>query len=455
MKIYIKSFRIIDFFTKGHERSIKAKKNIIKMILVKGISVFIGLMFVPLFLNCLDTLHYGVWVTIFTLVSWIGFFDIGIGQGLRNKLGESLAQNDFSSARAFVSTAYISVGIIFLLLIGLFLIISKFVNWSFLVNPPFYLKNESNQLIIVVVCIMCINFIFRIFNSVVYAVQMPAISSFIELSSQCISLMFVYLASKINSINYLIIFGLIMTIVPTVVSFGFSLFYFRTKFKYISPSYKYFEKSKIKTIMMLGGSFFIIQIAFIALTQTNNVIIANVAGPSEVAAYNVVFRYMSILLMGFTIITAPLWSATTEAYLKNEIDWIKRTVKALLIISGCFVFIGIIMIIFSNFAFKIWIHNRIPINFLVMILTFIYIIIQMIWSIFGSVINGIGKIRFQLISTIIGACVHIPLAIILGNKMGAVGVILSLVIVSSSYLLWAPYQYKKLLDGTAKGIWNI
>ena len=205
---------------------------------------------------------------------------------------------------------------------------------------------------------------------------------------------------------------------------------------------------------MLGGSFFIIQVTWIILTQTNNIIIANITGPQDVAEYYIAFRYMSILLMGFTIITTPLWSATTEAYVKNDIKWIRKTVRTMIILLTFVFIIGVFMLIFSDLAFKLWIKNKIPISKLMLFLLFIYFIIQMLWSIFGSVINGIGKIRFQLIVTVIGACIHVPLAIILGRKFGSSGVVLSMLIITSTFLIWAPYQYKKLLNHTAKGIWS-
>jgi O-antigen/teichoic acid export membrane protein len=446
--------KLIALLNRGKERSVKAKKNILLMLLVKGLSLILSLLFVPLFLNCLDTIHYGIWVTILTLVNWIGFFDLGIGQGVRNKLAESLAKNDMVTAKSYVSTAYISVALIFFLLIGIFLITSNFVNWSFLVNPPLNLISESNKLIIIVVCIMCINFIVRVFNSVLLGMQMPAISSISDLISQGICVLIVFIISKSHYKGSLITFGLIMTIVPTFVSLVYSFIYFGTKFKSISPSIKYFDKGKIRSILVLGGSFFVIQMTWIMLTQTNNIIIANTSGPTEVASYFVAFRYMTILLMIFTILTMPIWSATTEAYYKNDIEWIRKTVKFLLILLCLFALVGIGMVTFSNFAFKIWIKNRIPVSLIMLILIFAYVIIQMLWSIFGSVINGIGKLRVQLYATIICAAVHIPLAFFLGKKMGAIGVVLSLVIVSSSILIWSPYQYNKLLNKTALGIWN-
>ena len=39
---------LINFFTKGHQRSVQAKKNIIGSFLIKGCSILISLILVPL-----------------------------------------------------------------------------------------------------------------------------------------------------------------------------------------------------------------------------------------------------------------------------------------------------------------------------------------------------------------------------------------------------------------------
>lgn len=69
--------RIKDFF-KGHERTIKAKKQIAYSFIIKGISIVIGFVFVPLILGYLDPERYGIWLTLSSVVTWFPFFEIGL-----------------------------------------------------------------------------------------------------------------------------------------------------------------------------------------------------------------------------------------------------------------------------------------------------------------------------------------------------------------------------------------
>jgi len=120
--------KIKHFLSTGHERSLKAKKNILASFGLKGISIVISFLLVPLTLNYIDVTRYGIWLTLSSIISWFGFFDIGLGSGLRNKFAEAIAKDQKELARTYVSTTYavllIIVGIVFLL----FLIINPFLN---------------------------------------------------------------------------------------------------------------------------------------------------------------------------------------------------------------------------------------------------------------------------------------------------------------------------------------
>ena len=86
---------LLNFINKGSERSIKAKKNVLSMLFIKGGSILVGLLLVPLTLEYVDSESYGIWLTLSSMVAWISFFDIGINNGLKNKLAESLALKNY------------------------------------------------------------------------------------------------------------------------------------------------------------------------------------------------------------------------------------------------------------------------------------------------------------------------------------------------------------------------
>ena len=76
---------------KGDQRTVLLLKNIIGSFVIKGWNCVVQLLLVPITLNCLTQYEYGIWLTINSILIWIDSFDIGLGNGLRNQLTQSLA----------------------------------------------------------------------------------------------------------------------------------------------------------------------------------------------------------------------------------------------------------------------------------------------------------------------------------------------------------------------------
>ena len=159
--------KIKDFLYKGNKRSVKMKKNILLMLFLKGGSILAGLLLIPLTLDYVDSETYGIWMTLSSMVAWIHFFDIGINNGLRNRLTEALANGDFKLGKEYVSTTYAILTFIFIPLMIILLIITPYINWNNLLN----LNLKSNLLIPICIIIIyfCLNFIFSTINTIILA----------------------------------------------------------------------------------------------------------------------------------------------------------------------------------------------------------------------------------------------------------------------------------------------
>lgn len=160
--------------------------------------------------------------------------------------------------------------------------------------------------------------------------------------------------------------------------------------------------------------------------------------------------------MGYTILINPYWSSFTEAYAKNDFDWIKKSVlniqKIWLIIPFCLV--G--MVFFSDWFYQLWVGDKVIVPLKLSITMAFFVCLMTFNMIYVYFINGVGKIKFQLIISLISMIINIPLSIYLGKYLewGSTGVILATCF-SLLYcvVLW-PIQYIKLINKTAKGIWN-
>jgi O-antigen/teichoic acid export membrane protein len=447
----------VDFFTKGHQRSLDAKKNIVGALLIKGVSIAVGLVLVPLTINYINPTKYGIWLTLSSMIAWISFFDIGFTHGLRNKFAEAKAKGDKELVRNYISTTYYYVSIIFIGLWVLLLLANQFISWHKLLNLPLSDEADVSRLAILVFSYFCFQFIFRVINTILIADQQPAKASLVDMLGQLFALLIIFLLTRFTT-GSLLYLGLAIGVAPTIISLAANLFLFNSKYKHYKPSIKYVRKEYAKDIMKLGVKFFILQIAAMIQFETSLFIIAYNFGTAEVTNYSIAYKYFSVLQMGFMIMLSPLWSGVTDAYNKSEVTWIKNAVKKYLLLLLPFFILGIIMLISSDFVYKAWLRNKeVHIEFNISLLCFIFFSTGMFASIFVSVINGIGALRIQFFTAILGSIAFFILSMTLIRyfHLGVQSVIISSILTNVFGYIIAPIQYYKIFykKSTAK-IWH-
>jgi O-antigen/teichoic acid export membrane protein len=261
---------------KGNERTFKAINNIINSFAIKGLSVLISFILVPLSIKYLGNTKYGIWITLGSIINWFSYFDIGLGNGLRNKFATAKSEGDNILARKYVSTTYAILSLIMISLIIIFIIINPFLDWNKLLNAgdSFNKSNELQILSYFIYILFCINFILKLISTILTADQKPAKASIFDLYSRVIALITIYILTYINTNSKsIILIGLIITGSQTLVLIIANIKYFKNEYKEYSPSFKLINFSYGKELFNLGLKFFIIQIASLLLYQTNIIII--------------------------------------------------------------------------------------------------------------------------------------------------------------------------------------
>lgn len=441
---------------KNEGRTAKAGKQIIYSFFLQGFTILTGLLYVPLLLNYLTQEKYGIWLTLTSILGWFNFFDIGLGNGLRNKLGEAFAVGDFKLGRKYVSTTYTLLILIFSAILFVFHISNFFLNWNSILNTHSIDNHELYLLTSIVFSFFLIRFVVQLISVVYFADQKPALSSLVKTLGSLLSFILVLILTYSSIKGNLLLLGSIISSIPVVIFIVVSIISFNGKYQLIKPSFKQVDFKLSKGLMNLGVKFFFLQISAIIIFSTSSFFIAQFYGPKEVVVYNIVFTYFQMPLMAFSIILSPIWSAVTDAYVKSDFIWLKKTLKHLNLLSVLFTICVILMVFLGNWFFKIWLGDKIIIPLNLTILMALYIIIQIWIAPFSNYINGLGKIKLTMLSTFLGIIVYLMLIYIFsGLFKTSVGIVIAII---SSHLIGGGItqilQTYKILSGTAKGIWN-
>ena len=432
--------------TQGSERSVKVKLNVAWMMLIKGANILVSLLLLPLTLKYVDSETYGVWLALSSMVGWISFFDIGINNGLRNRLTEAFANADMVTAKQYISTTYAILSIIFIPLMVILLLVLPLLDWNSLLN----INTTSNVTLVISACIItayfCLNFILSTINIVLTADLKPAEASFRTLLQQIVSLLFIYQLTLFTEGSLILLcIGLCVSQLLVTALYNFTLF--TSKYKEISPSFKSVRFDLAPSLFKTGLQFFVIQIAFIVQFQISNFLIIRYYGASEVTSYNIAQKYFNISFMVWTIMITPLWAASADAIAKNDIEWIKNVLLKYSKIFFLFCIGMIIQLLLCNWFYSIWVGDDIEVSWFTSFWIMIYNIAMMFGNTLVQILNGLGIIKVQSIASIFSPIVFVAsffIMYVLG--MGVSSVIIAGVLANFNGLLIAPVQFTKYIS---------
>lgn len=446
--------KTLSYLNRGNQRSARAKKNIAAMFVLKGVSILCQLAVVPMTISFVSKYEYGIWITISSIVAWLSFFDLGIGNGLRNKVIEAIETGKHRLAKVYVSTAYAIIGIVVGAVWAVCVAASFYVDWPAVLNATVGLRRELLWTVVIVVTNFSLIFVLGLNRTLLNAVQKPAIASAFDTITQ--ALLCVVLLVLINTTEgSLIKLAVAMGITSMAVLLVSNVWTFTGLLRSYRPEFRWVRFRLGRGIVSTGLAFFLLQIIAIVFYETNNLIISHYLGPEEVTVYNIAYKYMQVLMMLFMILIAPFWSAFAEANVNGDYVWMRSTTRKLVRMVGLIALLGLVMVAVSPLFYRLWLRGQVEVPFMVTLLVFAFHIAN-IWStLWTQLLCGLGRIRLQTIMSALCGITYLPVAIWGCRHFGVIGLLCASLLSFVVFTSWfGIIQVNKLINRTATGIWN-
>lgn len=420
--------------------------NILSNFLFKGLGIGLSFINIPIMLKYLDKDNYGLWILILSITSWIYTFDIGIGNGLKNRLAETLTKKNEKESKEYIATSYFFVTIISIIFFLLSYIVLKNIDLNKLLNITYISNNKLNKILFINIGFVCVNFIFGLCNNIFLGSQKSYLSSINSVLSQIIFFIFLlnlfYL--KKNSIVLLsLTYGLGIFTSHMILS----IYYFY-KNKNLLFKIKDISLNKTKNIFGIGLKIFLVQVAGLIIFSTDNFIITRYTGIENVAIYNIVNKLFGIPLLVMTLITTPIWPAVTKAFHEGDIEWLKNILKKLQKVFVGLLILTIIMVILGKPFIKIWTLGEIVPSLSLVIVCGLATLLTCFSNIYSTIIFGIGIGWGIVILSLTQAIINIVVSLIaiIYFDLGVVGVVLGTCFSMLTNIFVLPKSLKKMIE---------
>lgn len=432
----------------------RALKQVSINTVCSAVSIIANFASIPMFLNILGQKDYGIWIALFSMITWVSIADLGIGSGLRNMLGAALARQEYNKVQKYIFTAYVSITAICLSLLTLNYLITLAIDVGKLF--PNYER-----------------------NNIIYTYNYTVISFLLILQGKLLhSIAAAYhrseIASIVNTVQTVGICVILMLInyfqMPADILSFVKLFCFLCVLIYFIPcalvvikivgkqhfTMKLYHLHTLKKLLNFGWRFLILQLSSIVLYSTDAFLLQYFFSPEITAEYGTYLKYFGIIVLLTTILGSPLWSVTVSESEKTNKIILNLLRNKLLFYYIFLILFSLLLIFIQKPIFQIWVPKLITTDYKMVLLISMYSLMQCLLFISGNIINGSGALMLQTIFAPIAAIMNL-LLVIVGIKFFNLGVnwiIVSTIIANAPSLIINYVHCRKILNGTHRGIWS-
>lgn len=442
-----------NMFSTGNARSAMLRRNILFSMLIKVMSVLCSLIVVPLTLNYLLPLEYGVWLTLSSVLIWFSFFDVGLGNGLRNYLTQAISKGDYQQGNRYLSTTFCLLCILCFIFFAIFGSLSYFLDLSELFKITMEGGEDALRVVVLVAVLFTLmNFVVKNVGVVFMSLQKYAYNDLLVFLGHAVALAVIWILTKCTDGSLLYV-TIAFTASPVLVFILAGVFLF-IKYPQLKISPRKVDFSLTRLLMGKGLSFFVIQVtSCLVIFGSSNLFITHYCGPETVTEYNIAYKLFNVITLGFTILISPLWSAYTDAYVKSDYAWIRKMFNRSLV-WWCLTLMGAgFLLIASPVIYAIWIKDAVTVPFVLSAAVCIYLCLFNFNNCVTYLLNGLNIVRVQLITSVLVTLLYFVLVYIFAPRYGVIGISLSM---SVCYFIQGAihlYQCRLIITQHARGIW--
>lgn len=339
--------------SRSHHRYRRAAMNGATSLLAKVVVLATTLITVPLTYHYLGTERYGLWMTITSVVLFLGFADFGVGNGVTTSIANADGLNSKDAAHRGVSCGFYLLAFLAGCLLFIFACFYSFIPWPSLYGTKTVLAGvEAGPASAVLLLCTALSMPLGIVLRIQLGYQEGYIGDLWNAAGNLIALGGIFLVIRGHGNLPMLVMAVAgAPLLATGVNCLVQFFYIRP---WLRPSLALFDRKAALQLASVGFLFFLQQCFGLIYYVADNIVISREMGAAQVAHYAVLQRIFSIGLIA-QYFMMPLWPAITEAVVRRDFAWARRTAKRAITFS---IFTGAVcgtsLLLISRFLMKRW-----------------------------------------------------------------------------------------------------
>lgn len=393
---------------------------------------------VPLAIALVGTEQYGAFLVLSSILGWLTLGNLGIANGLTTPLAEAFAQHDSQRVKKLIASTAVLLGTVAGGLLLLILALAPWVPWG----DVLAIGNVDDLALAVIVgaCLTVVGMVASLGERVLAAQQKVHVSQLLLVGSSLAILAILLLASGPLPLWILVacVFG------PPVAAKATGFFVATSGLQF---GRRHVDRRLGKKMLRIGLRFAVVELAAVAMWQTDNVIVAQLFDAEEVAAYATTFRLGTLASLLLAAVLPGVWPAVAAAMGRGDRVWVRTMLRRVTLVMCALSIVASILIASTGeWVIGVWTRGQLqPPAYMVWGVA-AYVPVFAWCMTYSRFLNGFGLIRGQAIYGLIAAVSNATLSVVFGYQFGPVGVCWATVVSSIAPAILATWESHRHLN---------
>jgi len=291
----------------------------------RGFGLVATLISVPLTIGYLGAERYGIWMTISSVIALLGFADLGLGNGLLNAIATAHGRDDRGVARSCVSSAFFLLAGLAALLAVMFALCYPSIPWHRLFNVSADVgRQEAGPAMAVFFGCFLLGLPLGIVSRIQMGYQQGFMNAVWQAVGSLLTLACLLIAIWMRASLPMLVLALAGA--PLLATALNSAMLFGRTMPWLKPTWSAASWQAARQLGQSGAMFLMLQICVSLFSSADNLIVAQLNGPTQVAELAVPARLFSVAGALVVLALSPLWPAYGEALATGDFAWVRHTV---------------------------------------------------------------------------------------------------------------------------------
>ncbi|RRA49059.1 lipopolysaccharide biosynthesis protein [Acidipila sp. EB88] len=308
---------------------------------------------VPLTYHYLGAERYGLWMTVTSLILFLGFADFGVGNGLTAAISAADGRDDHAEAQRQVTCGFLLLTGVCCCLLLAGACAYHFIPWASLYGTRGALAcSEAGPVSAILIVCTALSMPVGTVLRVQLGYQQGFVADLWNAAGNLLALGGILLATHLRGgLPALVCAVAGAPLLATTCNCAWQFFRVRP---WLRPRLALFDLHSALRLASVGGLFFLQQCFGLIYYVSDNVVISRTLGAREVAQYAVLQRIFSMGLVA-QYFMLPLWPAIGEALTRHDYAWARQIARRAILFSlGLGLACGSILLLISRTLMLHW-----------------------------------------------------------------------------------------------------